>query len=186
MIYVSIDIETTGLNPEKHQIIEFAAVLEDTDVDCPLDELRCFSTLVSHQDYVWNSEAYQMNKDLFGLINEKKSSTVNYDRLYNNFKDFLQWNGIYSPIPVAGKNFAAFDKQFLDKLPTGQPKPELKFSSLFSRRFLDPAILYIDWKNDIDVPNLSTCLKRAGLDGNVSHRALDDARQVISLLRKKI
>lgn len=31
MKYVSIDIETTGLNPEVHQVIELAAVLEDTE-----------------------------------------------------------------------------------------------------------------------------------------------------------
>ena len=39
MRYVSLDLETTGGNPDRHQIIELAAVVEDTRHVLPLAEL---------------------------------------------------------------------------------------------------------------------------------------------------
>ena len=43
MKYISIDVETTGLNPETCQILSFAAVVEDTkNRDVPVEELPFF------------------------------------------------------------------------------------------------------------------------------------------------
>jgi hypothetical protein len=45
--------------------------------------------------------------------------------------------------------------------------------------------LYVDWKADSDVPNLDKCKERAGIKGAVTHNALEDAWDVIEVLRKK-
>ena len=57
-------------------------------------------------------------------------------------------------ISVAGKNFGTFDKLFLEKLPRW--KQVVKFRN----RIIDPAILYVDWKNDTALPGLEECKKR--------------------------
>lgn len=82
----------------------------------------------------------------------------------------------------AGKNFSTFDKNFIDPLLSNISRSVeiIKFRS----RVLDPAILYVDWVNDDALPSLSTCKERAGLDPLVTHDALDDAWDVIELLRK--
>jgi hypothetical protein len=82
-------------------------------------------------------------------------------------------------ITVAGKNFASFDKLFLERLPRWKQAIRIK------QRILDPAILYVDWKTDSDVPNLLKCKERAGINGTVTHNALEDAWDVIEVLRKK-
>jgi len=51
------------------------------------------------------------------------------------------------------------------------------------QRVLDPAILFVDWKNDESLPSLTTCKQRAGISGIVTHDALDDAWDVIETLR---
>ena len=83
----------------------------------------------------------------------------------------------------AGKNFSTFDKNFIDPLLSNISRSVeiIKFRS----RVLDPAILYVDWVNDDALPSLSSCKERACLNPLVTHDALDDAWDVIELLRKK-
>jgi oligoribonuclease len=84
-----------------------------------------------------------------------------------------------STLTVAGKNFGTFDKLFLERLP--------RWKQVFQihQRILDPAILYVDWKDDALLPNLKTCKERAGIEGEVTHDALEDAFDTIKVLRKK-
>ena len=79
---------------------------------------------------------------------------------------------------VAGKNFGTFDKLFLQELPWWQKLIRTR------QRVLDPAILMVDWKNDKSLPNLTQCKERAGVNGIVTHNALEDAWDVIEVLRK--
>ena len=77
---------------------------------------------------------------------------------------------------MAGKNYSGFDKRFLEKL-------EGWNTIKFSHRVIDPSILYMDWDNDTELPNLDECLKRANINKTVSHNALDDAMDIVNLLR---
>ena len=79
---------------------------------------------------------------------------------------------------VAGKNFGTFDKLFLQELPWWQKLIRTR------QRVLDPAILMVDWKSDKSLPNLTQCKERAGVTGIVTHNALEDAWDVIEVLRK--
>ena len=78
---------------------------------------------------------------------------------------------------VAGKNFADFDKHFIERLPRWK-----QFFKIRSR-ILDPGVLFLDWFNDESVPSLDKCKERANIQGFVTHNALEDAIDVLMLLR---
>lgn len=220
MKYVSIDIESTGLNPEKCQILSVGAVVEDTNNLLPLEELPTFHCAILHNEIKGEPFALNMNKDLLSKIVEyqtaedKEAVEKKYNMLFRKEEDvviafyrFLVDNGVVdfewketgfmveivdgrtypainsrtpiSHITVAGKNFATFDKFFIEKLPRWKQLLKVR------QRVLDPTVLYTDWKEDEALPNLSTCKTRAGFDGHVAHDAVDDAMDVIKLMRKQ-
>jgi hypothetical protein len=80
-------------------------------------------------------------------------------------------------INVAGKNFGTFDKLFLERLPRWKQAIRIR------QRIIDPSLLFTDWKVDDSMPSLDTCKIRAKLDGGVTHNAIEDAWDVIQLLR---
>jgi hypothetical protein len=80
---------------------------------------------------------------------------------------------------IAGKNIFSKDIPLLKKLPMWHKLMDI------SQKTIDPAIYFIDWKKDTDVPDLSTCKERAKIEGEVKHNALSDAWDIISLLRTR-
>jgi len=84
-----------------------------------------------------------------------------------------------SVITAAGKNFGTFDKLFLEQIP--QWNQVVKFRS----RIIDPSILFVDWKTDEQLPSLNECKERSNVPGIVTHNALEDAWDVIQILRTK-
>jgi oligoribonuclease len=214
MKYVSIDIETTGLDVKKHQIISFAAIIEDTNNKLPFDELPKFKCIIKRHELIGSIRALMMNVKIIGYLDryhsfktvseqkefEKETGYLFLDEelLAQEFYRFLASNkflnrnkedlsdiqhinfsGSTSPIiiNVAGKNFGTFDKPFLEQLPWWNK------IIIVRQRILDPGILYLDWQNDESIPSLNTCKERAGIDGEVTHDAMDDAWDVINLLR---
>jgi DNA polymerase III epsilon subunit-like protein len=194
--YISIDIETTGLDPEKCQVLEIGAVIENWEL--PIIELPTFQCYVKYPDYCGNPYALALNSRIFEILAKSGSAPVPRNistggithRMYNilnfehvdvNFTEWLRLNGFdYTDrITVAGKNFASFDLQFLKRLPNFQ-----EMALRFRHRYIDPVMLY--WEPDIDgcnLPNLKKCLTRAGISNIVTHEAVDDARLVIKLIR---
>jgi hypothetical protein len=83
--------------------------------------------------------------------------------------------GYTGRIVAAGKNFASFDLQFLKRLWPGE-------CGMFHYRSLDPMMLFVR-PDDEEPPNTEECLKRAGLPSTVTHDAVDDARNVVALIR---
>jgi len=200
MKYVSIDIETTGLNPDDCQIISIGAVIEDTELKLPFDDCPKFHAIILHDRIIGEPYALNMNRKIITWGNDymdfiKSGDTKGADNLsfglgvdfcreddvVRRFVYFLEANGIVDPkcvtINVAGKNFSTFDKKFLDKLPGWNKSIRTR------QRVLDPAILFMDWSNDDKLPTLGMCKERAGIDGEVTHVALDDAWDVIQVLR---
>lgn len=194
MKYVSIDIETTGLDPSYHQMIEFGAAIEDTEKQLSTCELPKFRALIKHDDYVINPYCLRLHAKLLDELTlkqkdnpaawyiwyeEDKTYVCRPDALTFLFKQWLTNNGI-SPdtkVIVAGKNFNKFDINFID--------PIFKSQIKFHRRVLDPVVLFTQ-PTDQEPPNLSECAKRAGVEftGSGYHTAVSDAVMVIELLRK--
>jgi hypothetical protein len=220
MIYVSIDIETSGLDHEKHKVLSIGAIIEDTEKKLPYEECPKFNAIVLQNEITGSPRAITMNGGIIQMIGEYLEGTdetrhlmnthSNYsfykeDEVVAEFYRFLFGNGFgyelgpgdfvnntingveypaiggkTKPITlnVAGKNFGTFDKLFLQELPWWQKLIRTR------QRVLDPAILMVDWKNDKALPNLTQCKERANVTGIVTHNALEDAWDVIEVLRK--
>jgi oligoribonuclease (3'-5' exoribonuclease) len=67
MKYVSIDIETTGLNPKTDQILSIGLVVEDTLSILPLDDLPKLEVRIWREKITGDLFAINMNKDLLKL-----------------------------------------------------------------------------------------------------------------------
>jgi len=225
MKYVSIDIETTGLDTERYQILSIGAIIEDANKKLSFNEIPKFHVAILHPEVIGSLFALNMNYKLIDYISqyqdtkdnkiksaiEKKAGMkfLNEDQVAEAFFQFLFLNGICSmsvddlfqsqkkksffsdvdvpvltskmtptSINVAGKNFSSFDKKFLERLPRWKQCIRIR------QRVIDPAVLFVNWKEDETVPGLGECKKRAGFVDLVSHNALEDAWDVVELLRK--
>jgi oligoribonuclease (3'-5' exoribonuclease) len=189
MKYVSIDLEMTGLNPDTCDILEMGAVLDDLENPLPLEELPRFHCyfLPMREGGTFSGEPYalQMHPKIFLRIDkrEKPYDYISPRKMGNSFKNFLlkhdyitEQGKVY--INVAGKNFANCDLNFLNK------QTDLEKHVHIRHTILDPGILYMT-KRDRSLPGLGQCLARAGFEGNVAHTAVEDAMDVVKVIRHK-
>jgi len=186
MRYISLDIETTGLDPLTCDILEVGAVIEDTNISLSAFEVPCFHKYLWKNNYCGEPYALAMNTHIFQSILELKRAglihdLITPDNLWEYFRNWLISNQIdlAEPITIAGKNVVGFDIPFLNRLPGWKDKFK------FHRRVIDPAVLYFDPHNDKVLPDLKECKRRAGLPDAVSHTAFADAWDVIQLVRAK-
>lgn len=180
MKYLSLDIETTGLDPDICDILEIGAYVEDTDNILPREKLPCYHRYINKEIYRGDPFALHMNAHIFGKLLEAKgtSKAVTIYDVEAEFKYFLDKN-FEKRVVVAGKNVAGFDLPFLSKLPNWKNGIKL------SHRVIDVGMLFFDPRLDTVPPDLKLCKQRAGLPEHVSHEALDDAWDVIQLMRVK-
>jgi oligoribonuclease len=186
MIYCAIDIETCGLSVENCDILEFGAVLDDLNNPKPIKMLSKFHCYFNLNNYHGEPYALSMHSKIFKRIAEKEKGFTycSPSKFGFMFKKFLLDNGYKCEhdivtINAAGKNLAGFDIPFLNA------KTDIQKHVNIRKRVLDPSILFIN-RNDIALPSLSECKKRAGLSENVAHDAISDAIDVIELLRKGV
>lgn len=191
MKYVSLDIETTGLDVKQDVILQIAAIVEDTSNKLPREQCPCIDIYNNAERFAGNPYALGLNVYTFKKICElkKRQDTDGTNEFGNTFllsensiaivlSTFLDKNGVSKPV-FAGKNVASFDLAFLKEL------PDFSKWVKFHHRVLDPAMLYINFATDSFPPDMKLCKERAGIVGEVSHNALDDAWNVIELLRTK-
>ena len=197
MKYLSIDIETTGLDASNCDILQFAAVIDDLKNPKPLESLPKFEAMfIKKNGYHGHPYALSMHSEMFKKIDfaiKKKLDVcpdtgvrfMEIEALPTALDVFLMQNG-FEPrydkqyVNVAGKNIGQFDLQFLNAKIKDWGR--IKFLS----RVIDPAILYFDLQKDIALPDMKTCLERAGLTEEVAHTAYEDALLVIKLIRTKL
>jgi oligoribonuclease len=223
MKYISIDLETTGLEKDRYQILSFGAIIEDTETKLPFEKVPKFHAGIIHNELIGSPFALNMNKEIIeGIVNyqsakdqsekdsivEKTGMEFYYeDEIVEEFYRWLYYNGMVEIDPgllmeqvitrgkngkiypmvnsktkpvtinVAGKNFASFDKHFIERLPRWKQLIRIR------QRIIDPAVIFTDWKNDDSLPSLDKCKTRAMIQGEVTHNALEDAWDVIELLR---
>lgn len=166
---ISMDLETTGLDPNTCQILEIAAFCDKGQFHCYID-----NDLIQGEPY-----ALHMNREILKMIAEHKELLVHPDAVA---RVFVKWLDTVSnrKVTIAGKNFAAFDKIFLDKLPGWREMSKKHFH----HRIIDVGNLY--WEPGIDddtLPDLKMCMHRALMIGNVPHTALSDAVIVHKLVK---
>jgi hypothetical protein len=223
MKFISIDTETTGLNPETCQLLSFGAIIEDTEKKLPFDQIPKFhcAILRGERDILQGELfALNMNKNLIESITqysiaktqEEKNDLVQMtgmhflkeDEVVKAFFHFLIDHGAIAPehdysktveiingktypvlgtkikpfhLNIAGKNFHSGDQAYIERLPRWKQVFRIR------NRHIDPSVLFVDWKNDESMPGLGVCKERAKIEGIVTHDALEDAWDVVQLLR---
>jgi DNA polymerase III alpha subunit (gram-positive type) len=187
MNYVSIDIETTGLNPFLDQVLEFAAVADD--FESPIDDLPIFQRLIKRERVHGNPFAMSMNAEILKAISNsvigfigtnRTTGCVQEDQLLYQFAAWLKMLD-YDPmnLKVAGHNASGFDVQFIKRLPGYGQVVQCH------HRVLDVGSLYFQ-PADHELPATQKCLTRAGLGGTpLEHRAVPDALNAVKLIRRK-
>ena len=180
--YVSIDIETTGLNPENCQVLEIGAVIDDGTT--PIEGCPTFHCYVDHCLILGEPFAVSMHPTILRRIatHEEGYTYLQPWEVAPKFQKFLTDSGIDADrVVVAGKNYARFDSRFLSKITKWDEYIKVH------HRILDPAALY--WQPEIDgveLPDTKTCMERAGIAGDVAHTAVEDAQVVVRLIRHAI
>jgi len=221
MLYLSIDVETTGLEKDRYQILSIGAILEDTTKKLSFEEIPKFHAAILHNEITGSPFALNMNKKIIEAIvqyqtaedQDEKNDLAQMtgmqfyqeDQVVEGFYRWLFDNGLvdFNPllagqmvkiengksypaltskmkpvtINVAGKNFASFDKHFLERLPRWQQVIRIR------QRIIDPSVIFTNWTEDKAIPSLYECKQRAKIEGVVTHDALEDAWDVIQLLR---
>ncbi len=194
MIYFSIDLETTGVNWKEHSILEFGAIMEDTENQLSFEEIPKFNCLLKYKNYVGSPYALAMHKQIFEELDKEITipgcTIIPYNKLGFEFAKWIfklneerisKGKKFFDKLIVAGKNFATFDMRFLENL------EDFQNNIWFSSRVIDPAIFYFDNKIDKDLPNLKICKERAGIKNTeIAHRTIQDAWDVIQVLRGKM
>jgi len=186
MKIVSIDIEACGLDPKICSILEFGAVLDDLCNPLPLKDLPIYHCYFISPLYQGEPFALSMHPSIFKRIAEREPG-YNYcspSHFGNGFKKFLIENGFKAEhdrvtINVAGKNFGAYDLQILNE------QTDIAKHVKIRHKILDPGILFVE-PDDESLPGLGECKKRAGLPEKVSHTAVEDALDVVELIRFKL
>jgi oligoribonuclease (3'-5' exoribonuclease) len=221
MLYLSIDVETTGLEKDRYQILSIGAILEDTTKKLSFEEIPKFHAAILHNEITGSPFALNMNKKIIEAIvqyqtaedQDEKNDLAQMtgmqfyqeDQVVEGFYRWLFDNGLvdFNPllagqmvkiengksypaltskmkpvtINVAGKNFASFDKHFLERLPRWKQVIRIR------QRIIDPSVIFTNWTEDKAIPSLYECKQRAKIEGIVTHDALEDAWDVIQLLR---
>lgn len=180
MKYVSLDLETTSLQPAPEHILQISMVVEDSErpeID-PL-ELPHFTVFVNPGRITGEAYALAMNGWILDYISGRAKyppySVMTLELAVAQAHEFLSGHFGVAKITVAGKNVAGFDMPFLP----------VSLQKRFRHKVLDPGTLFVNWATDDQAPNFEECKRRAGLEGPVAHDAREDAMDVIKLLRTK-
>jgi oligoribonuclease (3'-5' exoribonuclease) len=183
--YISLDIETTGLDRISN-ILQIAMVYDD--LETPVKDLPKFNVKIFHNSFRYSEPfALAMNAKLI------KEMSVGYDKLgegwvHNQFagesilrfmQQFTQDNT--EKIVFAGKNVASFDipmvRGMLDQ------KDLTIFNKICHYKTIDVGSLYFDvFKENVSLSKINELTGRK----EVSHDALDDALDVVYAIRHKL
>jgi hypothetical protein len=188
MKYLSIDIETTGLDYTENQMIEFGCVIDDTEhPEIPVEELPRRRILYPRKNYNINPFCMRMHEKLFKTLESVDWNKLNEYGYYKEkdfyFSELIDFDVVFGywveqqlgkgPYLVAGKNFFGFDYRFLE--------PHLN-GIKFRHRAIDPAMFFMR-PTDETPPGMKTCCERAGIPLVDYHTSIGDAETVIRLVR---
>lgn len=190
-IYVSIDIETTGID-DRSELLQIAAVVDDMKTS--IDKLRTIDLPIKHAEIKYSEPvAMKMNAELLKKLDSADFQSYSPKDAADSLLNFLleeqakvgvDGKGKLRKIVFAGKNVASFDipklkKFFMDYL----PERAYEFNNLVHYKTLDVGSLFFDvFKENV---SLSKINKLSGRN-QVTHNALDDALDVVHAVRYKL
>lgn len=170
--YLAIDVETTGLDTDRSQILQIAAIYDDGS--SPIENLQRFNEIIWRRSFDYSEPvAMAMNADLVRRTYLGSGLTLVQDK----WEAFIQ--GLLAPAGVnagklhaAGKNAAGFDLPVL--------RSNGFSTAAFKHRVLDVGTLYA---HEFDhVPSFDEIAAHLNL-GEVAHDALADCEMVVHAIR---
>ena len=164
---VWIDLEMTGLLPDKHRIIEIATIVTDSQLNV-LAEGPVLAIKQSDAELDAMDEWNQTHHGRSGLIDRVKASTIDEAEATQQTLTFLADYSEPKASPLCGNSICQ-DRRFM-----ANTMPELE--AFFHYRNLDVSTLKElaqRWR-----PEIMTGLKK-----KATHQALDDIRESIEELR---
>lgn len=189
MIILSIDTETTAIDPKDGQLLSLGAVAYDTVTN---NNLGIFHGCVNYSSFYGSPIALSMNSELLRYIGEKKGEDI-YNSPHNLFVAFGEFLSNLDfdkqlRVTLCGKNFLSFDEKWLDHVCNevyGYTFRGTFDQVTFTRRYLDVGPMFAIM-SDEEVPNLQLCMERVGIKQTVTHNALQDARDVLNCALYKL
>ena len=214
--YAAIDIETTGLVPGDHQVLEVGVVCDriGDNGGCRFGDVT--RIVLIREDFYCSTYCAVLHAKLFAemrAVMESDEWKQKHGYVYlaegiirgdfdlpcdTYYVDMDHEDGYYAAnifreafrslireghkINVAGKNLSTFDIPHMEEAGLFLTDGE---SLQFCHRVFDPAVLYFDPDTDGRLPDLATCLERAGMSSDVSHTAIHDALDIVQLIRHK-
>lgn len=167
MLILGLDFETTGLDPEKHQVIEAGLQLWDWELGIPVNEL---GYIVNHEPLVWDEEFRPRSKVTSEMCKRYGIASKNGLKRIHMM--------IQSADYVCAHNGNAFDKLMYQAWcrVEGMPDPR-------------PDLLWIDTQTDIEIGEgqsrrLLYMAADHGLCPHNAHRALADVNTMMNVLRQ--
>lgn len=207
--YISVDLETTGLNTEKSQILQIGWVIDDGV--SPIDQLEKGTVLIQNDTINYGENyAIGMNAWIFQELMKKQAERkyptrtlqagifdlmVAIDKAAKLAHAFDVAQGLKKPnqrVQIAGKNVSNFDWVIilnqLRKESSSVGEAEYNASAVeklvkVDHKFIDVGAVYFDTfgKN----PGFNEINALIG-NTEISHDALDDAMDVVIALRHKL
>jgi oligoribonuclease (3'-5' exoribonuclease) len=192
--YISVDLETTGVNLEKSEILEIGAVYDDGV--SAIESLTKMEFIIQ-LDVITHAEPYavNMNARLFKAMARREgvSLMLAFDSITELFRQgaiaAAEWDQAnkFNPrnkIYIAGKNAASFDIPILKSFLKRHEYPsKVLFDSIHYQVLDVGSMYYAEFGGRI--PSLSEISARAGR-AEVTHKALDDAMDVVYATRAKM
>ncbi|MFC1616048.1 exonuclease domain-containing protein [Patescibacteria group bacterium] len=155
-MFVALDLETTGVNPEKDKIIEFGAT--KFDLDGPKENLQFLINPVI--------EIPAISTHITGITDQDVKDAPTFDQKQKKIQNFIQ------DLPIVGHNIS-FDTNFLKANGIEIPNPEYDTLQLAS--------ILLPQSPSQSLETLSQILK---IKHDQKHRALDDALASMELFIK--
>jgi oligoribonuclease (3'-5' exoribonuclease) len=171
--YVSIDVETTGIDRQKSHVLQLAAIYDNGK---DLEDLPTFDAVIKWP-IISHAEEYAMNLNKALLARAfKGDNVVSIIEARYNFEGWLYSVQPSGRFTAAGKNVQGFDMPILTN-------PVNNFNlRRFLHRALDPGSMYTEEFNHIPTLNeINTVIGRKP----VTHNALDDCWDVVHAIRHK-
>ena len=161
------DLETTGLDENDHEILEFGAIIYDPSTDIILNE--------------WEKKVAPQHIETASSYALKINGYNNNPKLYNGSlkSGLIKFNSIARGCIMVGQNIP-FDLKFLYKnMKDYSIRPE------FERRFLDTMVLAWPVVHNTDIPGLSLekLCDYFGISNVGAHSALADCHRTLGVYR---
>lgn len=176
MKVMAIDIETMGLDPDEHQIIEIAFIHYNA-LNGNMDRFHRYLLPRNGVEYLGTPYCRRLHEEMIGKIINSKVTAVTEQQAIDDLIAWLtgfgygRFNKGFVPL---GKNVTGFDLQFLKKLPRAKER------LVHKHRAIDIGTLMLR-KTDEVPPDLAECKRRAGLEPSVRHLAMDDAEDCLEI-----